>query len=167
MKKALLVAVLILVSAGCTQPQPLPPELKELLSRINEIRATGTTCHKDGADNDMPPVPPLHENAQLNWAAQRHAEDMAAAGVLDHNTPVGAVHFAPGTSPGERIAQSGYLAAAWGENIASGYATPEDVLNGWLASTEGHCEGLMSSSYQDAGLGHSGDYWVLDMARSQ
>ncbi|MBB6029180.1 CAP domain-containing protein [Oceanithermus desulfurans] len=167
MRRALAFLPLLLVLAACSQPKPLAPELVELLERINQVRAAGVTCHKDGADNDMPPVGPLRANTQLNWAAQRHAEDMDAADQLSHTTPVGAVHFGPGTDPGERIAQSGYLAAAWGENIAWGYTTAEEVLNGWLASTAGHCEGLMNGNYQDAGLGRSGNYWVLDMARPQ
>ncbi len=165
MRWVLLTAALLAALAGCGSSHglELTPELEQLLALINEQRAEGYEC----ASGYQPPVGPLTDDGRLNWAAQMHAEDMDAAGVLSHDTPPGAVHFAPGTSPGERIVQSGYLAAAWGENVAMGYATSEDVLNGWLASTDGHCEGLMSSSYQDAGLGHSGDYWVLDMARSQ
>ncbi|WP_456445197.1 CAP domain-containing protein [Oceanithermus sp.] len=166
MRKLLSTLLLMAVLAACSAPPPLAPELRELLDRINDVRASGTTC-KQGGEHFMPPVDPLRENELLNRAAQWHAEDMNAAGVFSHNTPVGAVHFAPGTTPGERILDVGYLAAAIAEDIAEGYATPQDVLDGWLASTAGHCEALMSATYRDAGLGHSGVYWVLDLAAPQ
>jgi uncharacterized protein YkwD len=140
--------------------------LQELLALINDVRATGTTC-KQGGDHFMPPVDPLREDALLNRAAQWHAEDMAAADELSHDTPVGAVHFTAGTTPGQRILSVGYLAAQTAENIAWGYPTAQAVLQGWLASTAGHCEALMSPTYRDAGLGHSGAYWVLDLAVPQ
>lgn len=162
-----LVAFLLLAAlAACSAPPPLAPELRELLDRINAVRATGTTC-KQGGDHFMPPVDPLRADVLLNQAAQWHAEDMDAAGELSHDTPVGAVHFTPGTSPGERILSVGYLASAIAENIAWGYSEPADVLQGWLDSTAGHCEALMSPTYRDAGLGRSGTYWALDMAAPQ
>ena len=165
MRWVLLTAALLVALAGCGSSHglELTPELEQLLALINEQRAEGYEC----ASGYQPPVGPLTADGRLNWAAQMHAEDMDAAGVLSHDTPPGAVHFAPGTSPGERIVQSGYLAAAWGENIAWGQTTPEEVLNDWLASTAGHCEGLMSGSYVHAGLGKSGSYWTLDMAAPQ
>ncbi len=167
MRKIALGLLLLALLAACGQaPKPLSPELQELLRLINQVRQNGTTC-KQGGDHFMSSVDPLTNDALLNRAAQWHAEDMNAAGVLSHNTPVGAVHFAPGTTPGERILDVGYLAAAIAEDIAEGYATPQDVLDGWLASTAGHCEALMSATYRDAGLGHSGVYWVLDLAAPQ
>ena len=160
---------MLLVLSGCGQKRwvELSSELERLLTLINETRAEGYDCTSKTVDATLS-VNPLSVDGRLNWAAQMHAEDMDAANLAEpvHDTPVGAVHFAPGTSPGERITQSGYLAAAWGENVAMGYATPEEVLNGWLASY-GHCKGLMNGSYVHAGLGKSGSYWVLDMARSQ
>jgi len=167
MRKTLLALLLLVALAACGDPpKPLTPELKELLALINEVRATETICKK-GGEHRMPAVAPLSENAQLNRAAQWHAEDMAAADRLSHDTPPGAVHFRPGTSPGERITQAGYLYTAMGENIAYGYTTPQAVLQAWLDSTEGHCEGLMDGRFVHAGLGRSGDYWVLDMAAPQ
>ncbi|WP_456414325.1 CAP domain-containing protein [Oceanithermus profundus] len=166
MRKLLGAFLLLSVLTACSAPPPLAPELRELLNRINAVRATGTTC-KQGGDHFMPPVDPLREDELLNRAAQWHAEDMDAAGALSHTTPVGAVHFAVGATPGERILDVGYLASAIAENIAVGYPSPQAVLQGWLDSTAGHCEALMSPTYRDAGLGRSGAYWALDMAAPQ
>ncbi|WP_287416571.1 CAP domain-containing protein [Oceanithermus sp.] len=166
MRKLPAAFLLLSVLVACSAPVLLAPELRELLGRINEVRATGTTC-RQGGEHFMPPVDPLREDERLNRAAQWHAEDMDAAGELSHTTPVGAVHFAVGTTPGERVLDVGYLAAAVAENIAAGYPSPQAVLQGWLESTAGHCEALMSPSYQDAGLGRSGAYWALDLAAPQ
>ncbi len=159
--------LLLVALAGCGQNRwlELTPELEQLLALINEQRAEGYDCTNKTVDATFS-VGPLSDDGRLNWAAQMHAEDMAAADSLEHDTPVGAVHFSPGTPPGERITQSGYLAIATGENIAESSDTVEVVLNAWLASY-GHCKGLMNGSYVHAGLGKSGRYWVLDMARPQ
>ena len=158
----LLTILTFLVACGGS-PKPLTPELRELLNLINEVRASGTTCKK-GGEHSMPAVAPLTENALLARAAQWHAEDMAAAGRLEHDTPAGAIHFKPGTTPGQRILNVGYQASATAENIAHGQTSPRQVLDDWLQSTDGHCEALMSPTYKHAGLGKSGNYWVLDMA---
>lgn len=163
MRSAALFLLLLGSLVACSPPEPLAPELEELLALINETRAVGYDC----ASSFMPPADPLRADTLLNRAAQWHAEDMEAAGALVHTTPVGAVHFAPGTTPGGRISDVGYLASAIAENIARGQSTPQQVLQGWLASNEGHCEALMSATYQDAGLGRSGVYWTLDLATPQ
>lgn len=41
---------------------------------------------------------------------------------------------------------------AAGENIAYGYATPEQVVNGWMNS-EGHRKNILSASYTKIGIG--------------
>ncbi len=156
----LLLAMTVVLTACSQKAVELSPELETLLARINEVRSQGYKC----ASGEMPPAGPLYDDGRINWAAQMHAEDMDAARVLSHDTPPGAIHFAPGTPPGERLLQAGYLYAAMGEDIARGQISVEEVLADWLASTEGHCEALMGATYRDAGLGHSGVYWVLDLA---
>jgi len=146
--------------AGCSpSTNELAPELEELLALVNATRSQGYAC----ASGYMPPVAPLTDDARLNRAAQMHAEDMDAAGQLSHETPAGAIHFAPGTTPGERMLSTGFPVKTWGENLATG-TSPEEVLAVWLASTEGHCEGLMRAAFTHAGVGRSGAYWTLDMA---
>lgn len=51
-----------------------------------------------------------------------------------------------------------------GENIAAGYPTAQDVMNGWMNST-GHRENILRSSYSELGVGlaydeNSGYNWV-------
>jgi len=163
----LLLSAVLLSLAACGNGHTLgltSPQLQELLRLINQTRASSEVKCRGVKQN---PAPPLQSEGHLIWSAQMHAEDMAKAGILSHDTPPGAVHFRAGTSPEERIVSSGYLPRAWGENIARGQTTPQQVLHDWLASTEGHCEALMRPDYVHAGLGKSGDYWVLDMAAPQ
>ena len=66
-----------------------------------------------------PVRPPLAFNAKLNASAQAHTADMAATGILQHNS-------SDGTSPGDRIASFGYARAA-AENCAGGFVDPVPV----------------------------------------
>jgi uncharacterized protein YkwD len=42
-----------------------------------------------------------------------------------------------------------------GENIGSGYRTPEAVVEGWMISTLGHCEVVMHHDLIEVGVGYS------------
>ena len=58
---------------------------------------------------------------------------------------------------------AGYDFFAAGENIAGGYYTPADVMDGWMQS-DGHCANIMSTSFTEIGLGYhpgGGDYTRL------
>lgn len=57
-----------------------------------------------------------------------------------------------------------------GENIATGYVTPADVVDGWMHS-EGHKANILNASYTKMGLGYStggggkyGRYWAQEFA---
>lgn len=57
-----------------------------------------------------------------------------------------------------------------GENIAAGYVTPADVVDGWMHS-EGHKANILNASYTKMGLGYStggggeyGRYWAQEFA---
>jgi uncharacterized protein YkwD len=66
--------------------------------------------------------------------------------------------------PGDRIAGFGYKWSAYGENVAEGYHSPEEVVKGWLKSKD-HCENIMNPSFKEAGSararGPQGTYWTL------
>ena len=42
---------------------------------------------------------------------------------------------------------------AIGENIAAGQRTPQDVVDGWIAS-DGHCANLMNPNFEELGTGY-------------
>ncbi|MGW0584190.1 CAP domain-containing protein, partial [Streptomyces sp. NPDC002920] len=70
---------------------------------------------------------PVTLNAVLAKAAQAHSEDMAAHQNMSHTG-------SDGSSPGDRITRAGYNWSTYGENVAYGYATPEQVMAGWMSS---------------------------------
>ncbi len=115
---------------------------KQMLTLVNNSRASATTC---GADT-LAAVPALSWHCLLEDAAQDHSESMADNDFHEHISPI------DGSNPGDRIAATGYTARAWGENIAAGYADTETVVQAWLDS-EGHCRNIMSASFTQMGSG--------------
>ena len=63
------------------------------------------------------------------------------------------------------IDDAGYSYRAAGENIAWGYSTAKEVVEGWMNSP-GHKANILSSDYNRLGVGRSGTYWVQMFAYS-
>ncbi|MQY38689.1 hypothetical protein SRB17_67020 [Streptomyces sp. RB17] len=104
---------------------------------------------------------PLTVNAELTKAAQAHSADMAAHQNMSHTG-------SDGSSPGDRITRAGYSWSAYGENVAYGYATPEQVMNGWMNSP-GHRANILNCSYKEIGVGlaQPGSYWTQDFGTAR
>lgn len=121
----------------------------EVFRRTNEYRVANGAA-------------PFARSDRLAAAAQAYAEAMASQGFFSHTG-------LDGSTPGDRIAAQGYSARAWGENIAYGYATPEQVMSGWISSP-GHRANLVNAAYTELGVGFalSGSgtaYWVQDFGK--
>jgi len=140
---------------------PVPTgDLATMFALVNEARSQRQQC---GAKS-MPPVSPVVYNAEIAKAAQLHAEDMAAKSYFDHDS-------LDGRSFVDRIEATAYKGSPAGENIASGFPTPQDTLRGWLNSP-GHCTNLMDPEFDAMGLGFAEHkdprystavtYWVQD-----
>ncbi len=91
-------------------------------------------------------VAPLSLNPELNAAALNHSTDMALQDYFSHTGK-------DGSSPGDRMNQVGYASYGWGENIAAGYTTPEQVVQGWINSP-GHRANMLNPSYTELGVGY-------------
>jgi uncharacterized protein YkwD len=88
-------------------------------------------------------LPVLHASALLDHSAQGWTNAMVRTSLFSHGSDFSA-----------RISAAGFPWSAAGENIATGYATPRQVVAGWMAST-GHCENILSPSFSDVGTGVS------------
>ncbi|MEE1752769.1 CAP domain-containing protein [Streptomyces sp. SP18CS02] len=99
---------------------------------------------------------PLAVNAKLTTAAQNHSEDMAAHNNMSHTG-------SDGSDPGQRITRAGYTWRAYGENVAYGYSTPEQVMTGWMNSP-GHKANILNCSFTEIGVGlaQPNFYWTQD-----
>ncbi len=125
-------------------PEPMettePVVAEQMLQRNNELRASvGLTPHQ--------------LSAELNKAAQDHAEYMARTGQFSHYVNGG---------PSDRAARHGYSGSVR-ENIAMGYGSVGSAFAGWQSSG-GHWASIVSGT-ADAGFGYAvgpggTPYWV-------
>jgi uncharacterized protein YkwD len=129
--------------------------INSILQLTNQARSRPRRC----GTQKFPAVQRLSLNTRLSNAAREHARDMARHGTLEHAGT-------DGSTPASRVMSAGYWWRDVGENIASGAMTPEEVMEGWLASP-GHCRNLMNPSFHELGVGYvvdaksaSGVYWT-------
>ena len=129
---------------------------KQVVELVNRARAKGVRC----GTAYYSAVPQVAWNDTLGKVSLAHSQDMAGNGSLYHTG-------SDRREPGNRIAGFGYVWSAYGENIAEGYHSPRDVVNGWLKSRD-HCENIMNPSFKEAGSAHAlgprGIYWTLLLA---
>jgi uncharacterized protein YkwD len=90
----------------------------------------------------------------------RGLPDLKASSRLDRsaqgwtNAMVGRRDFTHGTDFAARISAVGFEWSSAGENIATGFRTPESVVAAWMAST-GHCRNILSPTFREVGTGLS------------
>lgn len=89
---------------------------------------------------------PLKINSQLALAARQHTKSMANNDFFSH-------YGVNGSSPFERIENTGYEYSIAAENIAAGYQTPETVVRAWMGST-GHRANILNSDITEIGVGY-------------
>jgi uncharacterized protein YkwD len=130
------------------------------LQRVNEYRKSGYDC---GSEGYFAPTRPLAWNTALQSAASGHSSDMATHNYFSHTG-------LDGSEPGDRITRAGYAWSTWGENIAAGYDTVREVVDGWMQS-DGHCANIMNPQFRDMGMACAqsdtsdyGKYWTMDLA---
>jgi uncharacterized protein YkwD len=114
----------------------------EVLELVNANRAMGWNCDAEG---QFAATAPLTMNPFLRCAARLHSKDMNDRDFFAHDNP-------DGDGPSERIDATGYVGGTWGENIAMGQATPQQVVSGWMES-DGHCANIMRPSFTEIGVG--------------
>jgi uncharacterized protein YkwD len=88
-------------------------------------------------------LPGLRAQSMLDRSAQRWTNVMVNTGQFTH-----------GSNFAARISAAGFDWSAAGENIASGFRTPRQVVRGWMGST-GHCQNILDPSYANVGTGVS------------
>jgi uncharacterized protein YkwD len=133
----------------------------EVLSLVNDLRSQGGDC---GPEGKFAPSPALSLNTELTTTAQLHAESQARQGVVGHQ-----ITGQDGSSPAERIERQGYRWLAYGENVAGGQGSPQEVVAAW-ASSPGHCRNLLSPDFVHMGIGQARDaqgriYWAQTFGR--
>lgn len=121
-----------------------------MLQLVNEVRKKGCQC----GDTYYYPVKEVLWNDQLEKAAYNHSLDMYTNEYFSHVAP-------DGSNGGVRITRVGYNWKAFGENIAAGYRSEKEVVDGWLSSP-GHCKNIMSTNFKEMGVARVGNYWTQE-----
>lgn len=98
------------------------------------IRLTNQFRAQNGVD-------PLEADARLSEAAEDWSRQMAEGDMFRHSDTSALVEA------------EGYDWRALGENIAAGYRTPADVVQGWIDSP-GHRRNMLSDNFEEIGVGH-------------
>ncbi|MFF4840617.1 CAP domain-containing protein [Streptomyces collinus] len=100
-------------------------------------------------------------NPTLTKVAQAHSQDMAAHQNMSHTG-------SDGSSPGDRITAAGYNWSSYGENVAYGYGTPEEVMAGWMSSP-GHRANILNCAFKEIGVGlaQPNNYWTQDFGTAR
>jgi uncharacterized protein YkwD len=142
--------VLGLFTAQPAQGATLDGVEQDLVARINAFRAARS-------------LPTLAVSETLTSAAKWMSLDMGSRNYFAHTS-------LDGRSPTQRMADAGYPAfGTWtGEDLAAGYTTTAEVLNGWINSPA-HYAVLVNAQYHAIGVGRGftngstyGWYWTAD-----
>lgn len=104
----------------------------------------------------------LSLDSAISNVARTKSKDMADNNYFAHQSPTYG-------SAGDMLKQFGINWTAWGENIASGQDTPEEVVNAWMNS-EGHRANILSSNFTKIGVGYVTNsngkaYWTQMFAK--
>ncbi|MDH5203645.1 MAG: CAP domain-containing protein [Nitrospirota bacterium] len=129
---------------------------KRVVELINEMRTKGSIC----GEKNYKPANPVAWNDKLGKASLHHSLDMARNGFLGHKGY-------DGSSTKERLSRIGYKWITFGENVAEGYRTTEELVKGWIESTS-HCKVIMNPDFKEAGAAYAKSsgkfYWTLILA---
>lgn len=160
MRLSLIIPILTFFSLTELKPDPNKDTVlnnfqNEFLTRINNIRKYGCKC----GNSYMPPVQPLIWNPFLEQSAIAHAQDMNRRRYFAHTS-------LSGKTIKNRLEDAGYnfkgmRSYAFGENIASGQKSIDEVMKSWLKS-EGHCKNIMNKNFREIGVAQRNLYWVQD-----
>lgn len=141
-------------------PANLARTEEQLLVLLNEQRAIGANC----GGQTFGPTGPVVMHPALRRSARLHSQDMADQNYFEHNS-------LDGRTPFQRMADAGYDAFGFAENIAAGNADAASTFEQWLNSP-GHCRNMMAPEANEIGIGHGynreatyRDYWTQNFGQ--
>ncbi len=112
-------------------------------------------------------VGPVHISTTLMQAAGSYSGIEAQFSTINHTGP-------DGSNPGQRLSRAGYPWQAYGEDLAAGQSSPEQVVAAWMNSQD-HRANILNANLHEVGIGesdHSNDpshlthYWVMELGTS-
>lgn len=162
---------------GPTGGDQLSAEERQVFDLVNDARAHPEKYPPNGnaggaAANTC--ANPVQHSQQLTDIARQH-NDFLASRPIEWVNQYPNMHTGPdgklAWDSGAPMDQAGYRTYR-GENVATGFPTPADVMRFWMQDDErsawGHRNFILNCTNQEAGVGHyqggpGGHYWTLDM----
>lgn len=151
------------VTTSSVPAKAMPRELKELVGSapvpkpagvapvVNDVLALNSEemAVLDGVNaiREAESLSELVDVSELNEAAQLHAEDMATKGYFAHNSPQGIQYT-------EWAQIAGYRYSYYGENLAEGFTSGDDIVTAWENSPD-HFANIVNANYTETGLGEA------------
>jgi uncharacterized protein YkwD len=134
-----------------------------MVAVINEARAEAQVCR----GVQFPATASVTWSGTLRASTDLHADDMANNNFFSHQGT-------NGSFVDDRATLAGYDFEKVGESLAAGFASPEQTVDAWLASSDGHCENLLDPSFDEVGAScrfnaeslHK-TYWAMTMGKSR
>lgn len=125
-------------------------DVAQILARVNSLRL------QNG-------LPPLDLSSTLTASAQRHSDDMARTGTIDHTG-------SDGSSIEARILAAGYGRwrdfGIWGENVYGGQTANVDTAWEFWTNSQVHRANILKPRYREVGIGvgrsANGTYYTLN-----
>ncbi len=112
---------------------------QKMLDEINKARAQARAC----GDEEFAAAPPVSWNCKLEQAAWAHTQDMVDNNFFSHTG-------SDGLHAGDRIDAAGYNWKVYGENLAAGFLTEKETIEG-LLNSPGHCKNIMNPKFSEFG----------------
>lgn len=139
------------ITVGAAVPPP-PSEAEALAAEVVRL----TNLERVAAGRSA-----LSGDPAVASAAVAHSVDQAARQRIGHTGSDGA-------NAGARLTRAGFVWRAWGENVAVGQRTAQEVVTAWMNSA-GHRSNMLSSSYTKIGIGVATGsdgrrYWTMVLA---
>lgn len=133
-----------------SKPEPLPPVIDIPDNAITTVTLVNEHRKKAGAKQ-------LAHDLDLSAIAKTKAQDMATNNYFSHTSPTYG-------NTGQLLNQFKYKWSAYGENIAKGQSTPQQVVRDWMNSP-GHKANILDTNFHNIGVGFATDtkgttYWV-------
>lgn len=138
------VPILLIVAVGLFFGTPRDIQKEGVLAYATEISNNRllTETNERRSSNGKPT---LKINDSLSAAAQAKANDMAMKNYWSHYTP-------SGEAPWTFIDKSGYAYSKAGENLAYGFKTSNETINGWMNSPT-HKANMLDETFSEVGFG--------------
>ncbi|MGW1895818.1 CAP domain-containing protein [Streptomyces sp. NPDC002004] len=117
--------------------------------------SAGEILALENAAREKADCPALSLNGQLTAAAQAHSEDMAKNNFFSHTG-------SDGSSIAQRVEKAGFSPAMpTEENISQGWATAQQIFDGWWNSAP-HKAAILNCKWKQTGIGGAqpGNHWT-------